>query len=113
MATRPSLRGPRHLAVLAVAALGFVFAAQASWAQADRATPGSGGAPHSEVGPVVVHAPRHHPQPGIPPEKAKIFAAEAARDEAWREYRNSIPAHGAGTLERSKDYPGLHSYLQP
>lgn len=116
MAPRPSLKGLRHAAALAVGVAGLALTAQPSWAQADKpAKPasGSGAAHQGEVDSVVVHAPRHHPKPGIPPDRAKAFADDAARDEAWRQYRDSYPPPGAGTLDQSKDYPGLHDYVQP
>jgi hypothetical protein len=113
------------LAALAIGALVFALGGEAAQAQMDKdhldkdqatkPTAAPGGQPQGEVGAVVVRPPRQTPHYDtfVPPDRAKAFAAEAAKDEAWRNYRNSIPALGAGPLERAKDYPGLQSYIEP
>ncbi|MEO6339735.1 MAG: hypothetical protein ABIO39_06845 [Caulobacteraceae bacterium] len=57
---------------------------------------------------VVVQAPPKLPQ--IPPDKKAAFDEEAAKQEAWKKYRESFPPMSDGTLG-IKDYPGLHSLL--
>jgi len=109
MSNQPSLRAFRRLVVGAVGVLGLVLAAQSAGAQATSASDSSGRARQNEVGSVVVHAPRQRPQVGVPPDKAKALADQAAKNEAWRKYRNSVPPVNAGPLEQSKDYPGLHA----
>jgi hypothetical protein len=109
MSNQSSPRGSCRLVASAVGLLGFVLAAQPAGAQPTNASDSSGVPPKGEVGSVVVHAPRQRPQVGIPPDKAKALDEQAAKDEAWRKYRNSVPPVNAGPLEQSKDYPGLHA----
>ena len=114
--TRPGALHP--VALFAVAAFGLALFGPAALAQAVQtsgaATKQSGSAE------VIVQAPRHQkPSYAIPP-----FAADAAKEEAWRKYRDSVATQGpcpvrpgpaqpgdCGTFEGLKDYPGLQSLL--
>ncbi|HXQ16334.1 MAG TPA: hypothetical protein VN814_17080 [Caulobacteraceae bacterium] len=108
------------VALFAVVALGLALGGPAALAQSIQAS----GAATKQSGSaeVLVQAPRHQTRSyGIPP-----FAAEAAKEEAWRKYRDSAPPPGpclgrpgaaqpadCGTFEGLKDYPGLQSLLAP
>ena len=116
--------GDRHrLPLFAVVAFGLLLGGPPATAQAvrpaDRPTK-----QRSSSNEVIVQAPRRHTF-GIPPAKADAYAAEAAKDAAWRKYRDSIPATpgpcpvrpspgaGCGALEDGlQDYPGLGSLAQ-
>lgn len=107
-----SYKARRRLALLAVGALGLALTGSAAWAQADHQD-GAAGANQSNTGAVVVQAPRSHPavSVGIPPDKVAAFDAEAAENEAWQTYRTSAPPLDTGTLDLTKDYPGLRTYF--
>lgn len=128
MITHARLRSPPRLAPLALSVVLLALIAPAAWAQAAPATGGADATSQSSSGAIVVHKPRHRPPHsyGVPPDKAKAFAAEAARDAHWRAYRDSAPAPTPGacpsppdpaqgancaTLQGLKDYPGLHTYV--
>jgi hypothetical protein len=124
---------PHRQALFAVVALGLALGASATCAQAvqtasgsDAAASGSNATDNGDPDAVVVHGQRRHPPRtyGVPPEKAEAFAGKSA---AWREYRDSTPfptpgscpippdpsqGAGCGTLEGSKDYPGLRNIGQ-
>ena len=108
----------RRLALFAFVALGLTFGGPFATAQAVRA------ASSSEV---IVQAPRHHQRTfGVPSAKADAFAAEDAKEAAWRKYRDSSPPPpgpcqvrpgpgqgvGCGPFEGLEAYPGLQSYFQ-
>lgn len=91
--------------------LAMTLAASSAWAQADHPTGAGGSTKPNAIGEVVVRAPpahrRHHAR--IPPAKAAAFAAQAAKNDAWRKYRDSTPSVTAGTLDQAAGYPGLRS----
>jgi len=61
---------------------------------------------------VTVQAPRPPSEAaGIPPDKAAALAEEAAKDEAWRKYRESRPPLTSNPNDLSKDFPGLRTYV--
>jgi len=65
-----------------------------------------------DVGGVIVQAPRPQSKlQDIPPDKRAEFDDEAAKNEAWKRYRDSTPPLAAGTLGQAKDYPGLQTLL--
>ena len=109
MSSQPSFRTPLRSMVGAAGILAVLLAAHPVGAQTTPAPDSSNGAKQAEVGSVVVHAPRQRPQIGVPPDKAKALDEQAAKDEAWRKYRDSVPPINAGPLEQTKDYPGLHA----
>lgn len=127
MITHAVLGSSRLLAPLAVVVL-LASVAPAARAQADQAKGAPDAASQSGPGAIIVQEPRRQPPRtyGVPPAKAEALAAEAAKDAAWREYRDSAPAPTPGacpsppdpaqgancaTLQGSKDYPGLHAYV--
>jgi hypothetical protein len=116
MTTRTWAGALHPAATFAVVALGLALSGPAALAQSVQASD----AAIKERGSaeVIVQAPRHQkPSYGIPP-----FAADAARVEAWRNYRDSVATRGPcpgrpgaarpadrGTFEGLQDYPGLRS----
>jgi hypothetical protein len=120
------LRGRHQLALFTIVALGLTLGGPSATAQAVRAA----GGPTKQSGSsneVIVQAPRHHQRTfGVPPVKAAAFAAEASKEEAWRNYRDSSPlptgpcpvrpgpGEGVrcGPFDGLEDYPGLRSYSQ-
>ena len=123
----PCIRlGDRHrLALFAVIAFGLLLGGPPATAQAVQAADGPT-KQRSSSNDVIVQAPRRRQHTfGVPPAKADAYAAEAAKNAAWRKYRDSIPATpgpcpvrpspGArcGALEDGlQDYPGLGSLAQ-
>jgi hypothetical protein len=147
MTTRTSFGVPRRLALSATVALGLVLAAPVARAQPAQAADGSDAtnqsqpdatnqsgsdatnqsgsdaASQSDSDTVTVQS---HRQRAYNAPVAKAEAAAVAKDEAWREYRDSTPSPtpggcrippdpsqegGCATLEGSKDYPGLRTYV--
>jgi predicted outer membrane protein len=107
-----------RLMLLAVFAPGLASAAPAAQAQSEPDKPAAASEPNAEaskpstVEGVTVNAPR--PQPGalgVPPDKAAALAAEAANNEAWRKYRESMPPLTSDPNDLSKDFPGLRTYV--
>jgi|HubBroStandDraft_2_1064218.scaffolds.fasta_scaffold932664_1 hypothetical protein len=112
----------RRLALLAVAAFGLMWGGPPARAQAAQAADGEKNQSRS----VIVQAPRRRQHTfGVPPAKADAYAAEAAKDAAWRKYRDTIPSPpgpcpvrpspgaGCGALEDGlQGYPGLLSNAQ-
>jgi hypothetical protein len=81
---------------------------------AGAANPGAanpGAANPGNVSGVIVEAPPRPENPPVPPDKAAGYAKEAAKAEAWRSYRGSLPPLSDGTLGQAKDYPGAQSLL--
>jgi hypothetical protein len=72
--------------------------------------PGAADAPPGSVEGVTVNATRSGAI-GVPPDKAAAFAAQAAKDEAFRKYRESTPPLTGDPNDQSKDFPGLHTYV--
>ena len=110
-----------RLTLSAFFALGLAAAAPIAQAQSEPDKPAAAsqpGAADSKPGPadskssvteVVVDAPP--PQVfGVPPAKAAALAAEAAKNEAWRKYRDSMPPLTRDPNDLAKDFPGLQSY---
>jgi hypothetical protein len=147
MTTRAFPGVPPRLALSAFVALGLVLAAPAAKAQpaqaangsdaANQGQPnatnqsssdatsqsGSDAAGQSESDTVTVQS---HRQRAYNAPVAKAEAAAAAKNEAWSEYRDSVPSPtpgscrippdpsqvgGCATLEGSRDYPGLRTYV--
>lgn len=66
----------------------------------------------SDVEEVTVNAPRVRPENlAVSPEKRAALDAEAAQDQAWRDYRRSTPPLTSDPNDLSKDFPGLQTYL--
>jgi len=105
-----------HLMLLAVLALGLALEAPTARAQSEPDKPAAPSEPSAaaakpgSVAEVTVTAPQTKPI-GIPPEKAAALAAEAAKNEAWRKYRESTPPLTRDPNDQSKDFPGLQSYV--
>jgi hypothetical protein len=109
-------RSTARLMLLATFALGLASAAQAQGpgkpAAAKPAAPKpvapkpAAAAPKpSSVAGVTVNAQRRRPL--IPTAKAEAYAAAAAKDEAWRKYRKSMPPLTNNPNDDSKDFPGI------
>ncbi len=113
MKKRNSHRARGRLALLAVGALGLALTGSAAWAQTDHEDRAADAASQSNTGAVVVHAPRSRSPAsiGIPPDKVATFDAQAAENDAWQAYRTSAPPLDTGTLDLTKDYPGLRTYF--
>jgi hypothetical protein len=56
---------------------------------------------------VVVNAPRQPDTGNVPADRAAAFAAQAARDKEWRDYRQSTPRATDNPNDLSKDFPGI------
>jgi hypothetical protein len=105
--------------LLAVFALGLASAAQAqAQAQNDQdkpaaaSEPGAAASKPGSVEGVTVNAPPPlAARLGVPPEKAAEYAAEAAQNKAWSDYRKSTPPVTSDPNDQSKDYPGLQTYI--
>jgi type IV secretory pathway VirJ component len=105
----------RRLMLLTVLALGLASAAQAQDEHAKPATTpkhDAAGPKHdaaaskpSSVGGVTVNAQRRRTP--IPTDKAEAYAAQAAKDDAWRKYRKSMPPLTNSPNDDSKDFPGI------
>jgi hypothetical protein len=67
--------------------------------------PGAAASKPSDVEGVTVSGAR--PAIGTPPDKKAALAAEAAKDEAWRNYRKSTPPLTNNPNDDSRDFPGL------
>lgn len=117
-----TLRGRSML--LAAVVLGLASGAQAARAQdepdkpsnqteksAPPSAPTAAAPQTTDVGGVTVNAPRARPPLGIPPDKKAALDAEAAQDQAWRDYRRSTPPLTDNVNDLSKDFPGLQTYL--
>ncbi len=105
--------GRRRLALLAVFVPGLASAAPIAPDQGKHEKPAAASEPASEasgVEGVTVNAPRSR-SIGIPAEKEAAFAAEAAKNEAWRKYRESTPPLTSDPNDQSKDFPGLQAYI--
>lgn len=125
MMTARSLAAPQ--ALWAALALGVAAApaaqaqtapAQTAQADAEKAAPAAPGVradpKASGVEGVTVKAPRARPDLArIPPDKAAGFADEAAKNQAWKDYRRSTPDSGVDPNALSKDFPGLQAYVPP
>ena len=112
----------------AVLALGLATASASAHAQtatypaeakkAGPPTPAPAAAPNSVEG-VTVSGRRSDTGAPIPDDKKAAYDQEAAREAAFREYRESRPpispdAKGVSDPnDLSRDYPGLQSYLPP
>jgi hypothetical protein len=108
----------RRLMLLAIFAPGLASAAPAAPAQSDHDKPAAASEPSaaasapSSVEGVTVNAPRAGSGvDAVPPEKAAAFAEEAAKNEAWRKYRESTPPLTSDPNDLSKDFPGLQAYV--
>ena len=93
-----------------------VAVAQTSPTQTSPAEKSGSGAPADSkpgaVGGVVVQAPRPPSKlQEVPPDKKAAYDKEAAKNEAWKRYRQSRPPLSAGTLGQADDYPGLQTLL--
>jgi hypothetical protein len=105
-----------RLTLLAVLALGLASEAPTAQAQNEHDKPVAASKPtaqasgSSKVAEVTVNARRRRVI-GVPPAKAAAFAAEAAKNEAWRKYRESTPPLTRDPNDQGKDFPGLQSYL--
>jgi hypothetical protein len=102
----------------ALFALGLASAAATAQAQTEQGAPPSTPEPiaaptnPNPVAGVTVEAPtRRSGVRAIPPDKAAAFDAEAAKDEAFRKYRQSTPPLAADPNDQSKDFPGLQAYV--
>lgn len=110
------------LALTSVAAMAQAQTA-APQAQTDKANPPkSPERPDATPGPapvegVTVDAARRPRDANIPADKAAEYDAAAAKDEAFRKYRDSTPPLSADSKglgdpnDQSKDFPGLQSYI--
>ena len=107
-----------RLMLLAVCAFGLAAAGQTARAQgepdnpaaaskptAPAAKPSIWASPPSSVDGVTVNAQRRRPD--IPAEKAAAYEVEAAKAEAWRKYRRSMPPLTNDPNDDSKDFPGI------
>jgi len=84
--------------------------AQAS--QGETAKDDEAAAKPASVGSVVIQAPRPQSKlQDIPPDKKAAFDEEAAKQEAWKRYRENTPPAADGVLGQAKGYPGLQSLL--
>jgi hypothetical protein len=115
---RALLMACRRLMLLAIFAPGLASAAATAPAKGEQEKPAAASEPSAAVPEpngvegVTVNAPR--PVPGaksVPPEDAAAFAAEAAKDQAWRDYRKSTPPLTCDPNDLSKDFPGLQTYI--
>ncbi len=117
---RVLLTARRRLMLLAVAAVGLASAAPAAQAQSEPDKPAAASEPTpaaskpnawtpqpSSVEGVTVSASRYRPDIGVPPEKAAAYGVEAAKTEAWRKYRKSMPPLTDNPNDDSKDFPGI------
>jgi hypothetical protein len=107
----------RGSALLAALAFGLA-AASAAEAQSEHDKPPTAAEPvaapakPSSVEGVTVNAPRAGSNAiGVAPADAAAFAAEAAKNEAWRKYRESMPPLTSNPNDQSKDFPGLKAYV--
>jgi len=82
-----------------------VSRADAQAAQQDAGTPAPG-----SVGEVTVTGSQPHAV-GIPAKKAADLADDAAKNEAWRKYRDSTPPLTRDPNDQSKDFTGLQTYV--
>ncbi len=100
--------------IVAAALIGATLPTSVAMAQASQTPDAQMAAPAqdaSSVSGVVVQAPPSQPKLAqIPPDKKAAIDKEAAKQEAWRKYRESLPSASDATLG-IKDYPGLHSLL--
>jgi hypothetical protein len=103
----------RRLLLLAVFAPGLAAAqTPAAPAKAPPASPSSGAPSQPDtVEGVTVDAARPHAP--VPADKAADYAAEAAKTEEWRKYRESTPPLTKDPNDMSKDFPGLKTYVPP
>jgi hypothetical protein len=105
-----------RLMLLAVFALGLASEAPTAQAQSGPDKPAAASKPSaaastpSSVADVTVTAPRPR-SIGVGPAKAAALAAEAAKNEAWRKYRESTPPLTRDPNDQSKDFPGLKTYV--
>lgn len=105
-----------RLPALAVLALGLASEAPTAQAQSEHKKPAAASKPSaqasesSSAAEVTVNAPRRRVI-GVPPAKAAALAAEAAKNEAWRKYRESAPPLTRDPNDQAKDFPGLQSYV--
>ncbi len=115
-----------RLMLLAVFALGLVSAAPTAQAQSEpdkpaaapepnaaASEPGAAASKASSVEGVTVNARPGSGALGVPPAKAAAYADEAAKNEAWRKYRESTPPLTSNPNDLSKDFPGLQAYIPP
>ena len=86
-------------------------AAAASGPNASAPDPNAAAPAPSSVEGVTVSATQSRPSLGVPPDKAAVYAAQAAQDEAWRKYRQSTPPLTKDPNEMAKDYPGLQTFV--
>lgn len=115
---RALLKAWSRLTLLAVFALGFAWEAPTAQAQAQgepdksaaASKPGAAAPEPSSVTEVTVNAPPAHVF-GVPPAKAAALAAEAAKNEAWRKYLESMPPQTRDPNDLAKDFPGLQTYV--
>jgi hypothetical protein len=77
-------------------------------AQGDNSKSGAAASTPGSVGGVVVPG-RRRTLPTVPADKKAAYDAEAAKAEAWKKYRKSMPPASAGTIGQAADYPGLNS----
>jgi hypothetical protein len=119
---RALLTACRRLTPLAAFAVGLALVAPAAQAQGEPDKPAASSTPSPAAskpaatpskpgheGEVTVRAPRARTVIGVPPDKAAGFADEAAKNEAWRKYRESTPPLTRDPNDQSKDFPGLHA----
>jgi hypothetical protein len=86
--------------------------AVAQVSQGEKPEDGAAAPKPGSVGGVIVQAPRPPSKlQDIPADKKAEFDQEAAKNEAWKRYRQSTPPLADGTLGQAKDYPGLQSLL--
>ena len=83
-----------------------VSRADAQAAQQDAGTPAPG-----SVGEVTVTGAQRRAI-GVSAAKAADLAADAAKNEAWRKYRDGTPPRSRDPNDQSKDFPGLQTYVQ-
>ena len=121
---RAPSKARRHAILMAVLALGLASAAAATHAQSKTgqpsASPEQGAAPSqpdaapaqpSSVEGVTVNVRPRTDLGRISPEKKAALDEEAAKDQAWRDYRKSTPPLTNNPNDDSKDYPGLQTLL--
>ncbi len=113
---KSAVRQPRQLVPASILALTLALTMSAAWAESapvqsarPAKAPAADATKPNTVGDVVVRAPPRRHRLRIPPAKAAAFAAEAARQDAWRNYRDSTPPASAGALGQAAGYPGLRS----
>ena len=115
---RARLTARGHVAPFAIVALVLASVVSPAHAQSDHDKAAAAAAPNAEaakpssVEGVIVNAPREGSGLiAVPPAKKAEYDAEAAKNEAWRKYRESTPPLTKDPNDDSKDFPGLQTYV--